>query len=122
MTRYPNKQNTSLIVHGKDESDNELIRFFKGVCVRDGLEMRKEILDLLRHTWAKKHNYPKGNPQHQIIDYVEPVHEESLCEVCGEPAVYKVTTIFPINPVKRLCGSHTCQFERRQEVISKERL
>ena len=123
VTRYVNKKNTSLIVHGKDETDNELIKFFKEVCLRDGLEMRRELLDLLRHSWATKHNWPKGNPQQQVTEYFES-HEEStaVCEVCKEPAVYKCTTIFPINTVKDLCQSHTVQFERRREVIKKVKL
>lgn len=121
MTRYPNKKNNSLIVHGKDEADNEIIKFFKEVCLRDGLEMRKELINLIRERWAPKHNYPLGNPQHQIIEYKE-VHEAivPVCDLCGSVAVYRCETVFPINSTKSLCRSHTCLLERRGEVISKK--
>ena len=41
------------------------VRGFKEVCLRDGLEMNRE-LDRLLSQWLTMHHWPPGNPQTQI--------------------------------------------------------
>ena len=125
MTRPPNPKSKThtIIVRANDEIEASLINYLKEVCARDGLEYRKEILKLIEVDWKGRHP-PPGNPQIMITKYSDEVHEESqaVCEVCGEAAVYRCTTVFSINTVKDLCQSHTFQFVRRKEVISKRKI
>ena len=64
MTRQPNPKSkfSTIIVRANDECDKEIINYFKEVCARDGLEMRKEILNLIDFNWKQTHP-PPGNPQ-----------------------------------------------------------
>ena len=125
MTRPPNPKSKTktIIVRANDEIEASLINYLKEVCARDGLEYRKEILKLIEVDWKARHP-PPGNPQNMITKYSDGVQEESapVCEVCGELAVYRCTTIFPINTVKNLCQSHTSQFDRRREVTEKRKI
>ncbi len=120
MPRYPQKKSDTLGIIAKSEDEKELLRFFKSVCIRDGYEIREEFFKLVREQWAPRHNFPLGNPQHQIIEYKEVLARKFVCEVCGERASFKADTVFPINPTKFLCRSHLNQFERRGEILSKE--
>ena len=119
----PCSQSYALTAVAKDPSEKEAINYFKEVCLRDGLQMREELIKLIKEDWVKRHPKP-GNPQLMLFQSLErkKVHEELVCEVCGEAAVYRCTTIFSINSVKMLCQSHTVQFERRREVTKKEKL
>ena len=125
MTRPPNPKSKThtIIVRANDEIEVSLINYLKEVCARDGLEYRKEILKLIEVDWKARHP-PPGNPQIMLFQSIEKkkVHEVVVCEVCGEHAVYRCTTIFSINSVKMLCQSHTVQFERRREVTKKVKL
>ena len=116
----PCSKSFALTAVAKDEPEKEAINYFKEVCLRDGLEMRTELIKLINDDWVKRHPKP-GNPQLQLFQFSKP-HEESVdvCELCGEPAFYRCTTVFPINPVKSLCRSHTVQGERRNEILKKE--
>ena len=120
----PNATSYSLIAVAKEEYEREAVRYFKEVCLRDGLEMRKELLNLISNEWVKKHP-PPGNPQKQLIQYSK-THEEStvMCEVegCREEAKFRCDTVFPFGRIKSLCQSHTCMFERRGELRSKKKL
>lgn len=55
----------------KTESEKHDLRGFKEVCNRDGLEMRLEIRKWIR-TFLKKHHWPPGNPQHQLMEFTAP--------------------------------------------------
>jgi len=64
MPRPPNPhaKTKRLVLEGTIEEESVRIRAFKKICVADGLQMKKELLDLLDF-WLKKHNWPPGNPQ-----------------------------------------------------------
>ena len=114
------KSNTQLIARAKDEPQKEIIKYFKSVCVRDGLEYGEEIFKMIQNYWMKVHP-PPGNPQLQITQYKQPKHHSfHTCEYCNCKAVYKVKTVFPFKTDKFLCRSHTTSLERRSEVVSKK--
>jgi len=114
-----------LYAEAKTESEREDVRYFKAVLARDGLDMRSELLRLIREDWVRRHPRP-GNPQKMLVQFSG--HEESrakvVCEVggCGEEATYNCDTIFPFGRIKNLCTSHTCLFERRGELRGKKPL
>jgi len=56
------KASTFLYAEAKDEAEKNAIKYFKEVCLRDGLEMRKELIRLIEHDWTVRHPRP-GNPQ-----------------------------------------------------------
>ena len=121
----PKSESFALTAVAKNPDEQDAISYFKEVCLRDGLEMRSELIKLIKEDWVVRHPKP-GNPQLMLFQSLErgQVHKESVavCEVCGEPAVYTCETVFPINSTKSLCQSHTVQFERRREVISKRKI
>jgi len=59
-----------------------VINGVKQVCALDGLEYKKELLQLCRE-FLRKHNYPPGNPQTQLFN------EKATAQVCwcGEEAI-----------------------------------
>jgi hypothetical protein len=118
----PDSQSFALTAVAKNEAEKDAVRYFKEVCSRDGLEMRHELIKLIREDWVKRHPRP-GNPQKQLFQFDE-CHEEIMCDMpdCGNKAVYRVETIFPVNPMKRLCQHCTSLFERNRELVSKRRL
>jgi len=67
MTRPPDpKSKNPRLIHDAQDTGQEMhVRGFKEVCLRDGLEMNRE-LDLLITGWLHLHNWPPGNPQAQI--------------------------------------------------------
>lgn len=67
MTRPPNPDSkTAHLLHTPQDTGQEMrVRGFKEVCVRDGLEMNRE-LDFLLSGWLELHHWPPGNPQARI--------------------------------------------------------
>lgn len=118
MTKQVNpKANSSIIAVAKTEPEKELIRYFKEVLARDGLEMRTEIFKLIEHDWVRRHPRP-GNPQKQIIQYDGSAKGGGLCEMEGCPnmAEYMCYSAYPFGKDRRLCSHHRVDEERRNNV------
>ena len=58
----PTSESYALTAVAKNPDEQESIRYFKEVCLRDGLEMRGELIKLIKEDWVKRHPKP-GNPQ-----------------------------------------------------------
>ena len=121
MTRYPDPKakTVNIIVNSKDETDRKLIRYFKEVCRRDGLEMRKEILSLLEHEWKAKHP-PPGNPQIQIVQFDGSKKTRKLCEwpKCKQKAEYECQSAFPFGVDKNYCLVHRKHAEYKRDIVN----
>jgi hypothetical protein len=110
MTRQanPESKTQSVIVVAKNESDSATIKYFKEVCKRDGLELRKEILNLIEVSWKKMHP-PPGNPQLQIVQF-QTGKSMGLFGTCGfvgchAKAVAK-GVFLPSGQLYHLCAAH----------------
>ncbi len=108
---------TFLYAEAKDEAEREVVRYFKEVCSRDGLEMRKELIRLVEHDWVVRHPRP-GNPQKQLIQFDGSKQIRGLCEVegCGNRAEYLCYSAAPYGKDRRLCNRHRVNEERRNNV------
>jgi len=88
MPRPPNPKAKipQLIIRAENEDEKMVINGVKQVCALDGLEYKKELLQLCR-VFLRKHNYPPGNPQRQIMVYADLVKNEQKCgrEGCELP-------------------------------------
>jgi hypothetical protein len=89
MPRPPNPKAKipQLIIRAENEDERMVINGVKHVCALDGLEYKKELLELCR-VFLHKHNYPPGNPQRQLFS-VKADHE---C-YCGEKAGYEAYSL-----------------------------
>ena len=80
MPRPPNPhaKTPQLIIRAENEDEKNVINGVKHVCALDGLEYKKELLQLCR-LFLQKHNYPPGNPQTQIMAYADLGKTERKC-------------------------------------------
>ncbi len=118
MTKPVNpKADSSIIAVAKTEPEKELIRYFKEVLARDGLEMRTEIFKLIEHDWITRHPRP-GNPQKQLVQFDGSKKARGLCEVdgCSQEAEYICHSAYPFGKDRRLCSHHRVDEERRNNV------
>lgn len=119
----PNSKSSTIIVRANDESDKAIINYFKEVCARDGLEMRKEILDLIDFNWKQTHP-PPGNPQLLLEKFTEQQKLSHLCEVegCNKPAKYLCYSIAPYGKDKKICNRHRIDEERKGNIRASKKL
>jgi len=89
MPRPPNPHAKipQLIIRGETEDEKMVINGVKKVCALDGLEVKRELLQLCR-VFLSKHNYPPGNPQTQL--FKEKTDHECYC---GEKAIYEAVSL-----------------------------
>ena len=114
MPRYPDPKakTNQLIIQAKNESEASTLRYFKNVCRRDGLELRKEVLNLIEVSWKKSHP-PPGNPQLQIVQFSG--SKTGLLGTCGfhgchSKAVAK-GVFLPTGILYHLCADHKREAE-----------
>ena len=119
----PNAPTKQIVAKPKPEWIPEFTAF-KEICARNQLSMSEEIYERAIKVFLRDHHWPPGNSQTllEVFEEKNTIPKLIVCEVCGEAAVYRCTTIFSINTVKDLCQSHTFQFVRRKEVISKKKI
>jgi len=82
----PNAKIPQLIIRAENEDERIVINGVKQVCALDGLEYKKELLEMCR-VFLRKHNYPPGNPQTQLF-LESSVKADRECH-CGEKADYE---------------------------------
>jgi len=124
MTKQVNpKANSSIIAVAKTEPEKELIRYFKEVLARDGLEMRTEIFKLIEHDWVKRHPRP-GNPQKQIIQFDGSKSSLKLCEWegCKRKAVWRCRSSYPYGKNRNYCSFHKKRAEYRRDICEAKKL
>jgi len=103
MPRPPNPKAKipQLIIRAENEDEKMVINGVKHVCALDGLEYKKELLTMCR-VFLRKHNYPPGNPQTQLLSQSN-VKIEHDC-YCGEKATHEAWSLE--NQRFYLCTSH----------------
>jgi len=89
MPRPPNPHAKipQLIIRGETEDEKKVINGVKKVCALDGLEVKRELLQLCR-VFLSKHNYPPGNPQTQLFN--EKTNQQCYC---GEKASHQAWSL-----------------------------
>ena len=104
----PNAPTKQIVAKPKPEWITEFTAF-KEICARNQLSMSQEVYERAIKTFLRDHHWPPGNSQTllEVFEEKNTIPKMAVCEVCGESAVYRCTTIFSINSVKMLCRSHT---------------
>ena len=127
MTRHaePNAKSYRLVIEAKNEDEKETIRGFKKVCVLDRMELKEEILKLIKIYFFPKHNYPPGNPQTTIIKFGVQTEITQKCEhpTCIQTAVYEDTPKSPYaKPKIFYCKAHHEQAKEKGLLRSSRKL
>ena len=119
----PNADTHSVIAVAKTEPEKELVKYFKEVMARDGLQMREEIFKLIAHDWIRRHPRP-GNPQKQLIQYDGSKQSEGLCEWvgCMKEAEWYCRSAFPYGRDKRYCSFHKGKAEYKRDICESRKL
>ena len=119
----PNSKSSAIIVRANDECDKAIINYFKEVCARDGLEMRKEILNLINFNWKKTHP-PPGNPQILLEKFTEQQNLSQLCEIkgCNSLAILLCFSVFPFGKDRKLCNQHKIDEVRKGNVRASKKI
>ena len=118
----PKSKSYALTAVAKDQPEKEAIEYFKEVCLRDGLEMRSELIKLIKDDWVKRHPKP-GNPQ-LMLSQCSKKKLKSLCmfKDCSCVAVWKCFSVFPFGKDRRLCDRHRVNAERLGELRGKQKI
>ena len=119
----PTAQTFTVIAKAKDESERMIVKYFKEVCARDGLEIRKEILSLISIEWVQKHPKP-GNPQKQLFQFDDSKRSRGLCEFegCKNLATHLCFSSFPFGKDRRLCDRHRVDEMRKRNICKTKKL
>jgi len=119
----PKARTFTLIAKAKDESERKAIQYFKEVCRRDGLELRKEIINLISLEWVQKHPKP-GNPQKQLFQFDGSKQSRGLCEWegCHNKAEFLCVSAFPYGKDKRYCSFHRKRAEFKRDISQAKKL
>jgi len=117
------KASTFLYAEAKDEAEKNAIKYFKEVCLRDGLEMRKELIRLIEHDWTVRHPRP-GNPQKQIIQFDGSKSSLKMCEWegCKRKAVWRCRSSYPYGKNRNYCSFHRKHAEYRRDICEAKKL
>lgn len=119
-TLNPSSKSHALTAVAKTPDEKAAVNYFKEVCLRDGLEMRTELIKLIKNEWTKKHP-PPGNPQTQLFQYEE---REYRCEWlnCNQEAKFVCKSVFPFGGDRKFCLVHRKRAEFKGEVSSYKKL
>lgn len=71
MTRQPDPESKGCEIHYRPApgGDEEKVRALKTICKRDGIKM-KEVFRKAVDKFLKEHNWPPGNPQHPLMEFI----------------------------------------------------
>lgn len=119
MTRQPNPKSktATVILKANNEDEAKRIRGLKEICVRNGLEIRKVILNGI-DKFLKEHNWPPGNSQTLLQVFGE--KPRLICFKCREEFYTLNHVEFISGKTARVCD--TCLVDYEERTLIKKRV